>query len=610
MAFFGMCVGFRVGMINSFDVYNGVTLCQLVPLFHQMVRLLGPTEPSQWLVSGLLLGTYQLVYESSWGLLLMAGGTLALIFARRKKVWAAFVITALIAIMLAAVEGGIFSNVLARSNQKAANEVEALKGMHVSLSFPKQRFLQLPVTTARYQRLSGALNSPWFRKLAPELEDGYLFVFHPRFLMAFWIQVWLAPLSLWLLRKNRAGLAFWLFGMWSFLVPGLVEFGERYEKEYFIWEFLAGFGFAVAFGMALGQGIDRLGGWRGGARVIPLYALLCLSLVGGVKVFHEAFEDLSRNDLRWSLDAGWWRVVHPDLGLEFADLEAMEWLGSRCSPGDQVLSNLGSEVNTFGLWPDAILSSRTGAHVAGRFRPVRGLKSHGYPIYNRDGQSKAFALTGDIGYLQAIGVRWFYADLKKLPPTALQNLTERSPQHSPPFVDSGGFSRQVFEIPALQPDQTAPKIEAKLEFEPPAPVLRGGKTYPAMLTLRSETKGVVAVKLSARTQEGELDPDCTVVLLTSLEKDSEKTLPFALFTPFSGGPRDYFLDLGEGEVPLELPDFKVESWYWERTDNRPQQPHWCLRHQDFCDHPEDPSPYWCGADQKFCSHEIVRTSDP
>jgi hypothetical protein len=81
-----------------------------------------------------------------------------------------------------------------------------------------------------------------------------------------------------LLRQKEAheGAVLWVFGLTSFLVPALVDFGPVHEREYFRWEFAAGFGFAGALAVALAQL------WRQGRVAKVTVVLLAVAVtIGG-----------------------------------------------------------------------------------------------------------------------------------------------------------------------------------------------------------------------------------------------------------------------------------------------------------------------------------------
>lgn len=581
MAYFGLCVGARVGLINTFDAYNGVASAQLFLLFHVLLRMLDQKRPVQWLYAAFLLGSYQLVYETFWALLFLAGLATALRFVRDRWGWAALVVTAVLALGLAAVEGGVFSNMVSRSNQLESSELDSVRNVTISAGFPKAQLLKIPVTAAPYQRISAAYQSGLFRGFKPtQLETGYLFIFGPQFLYAFWLPVFLAPFVGWWVRRHRVGFTFWSFGLISYLLPGLVGFGERYDLEYFRWEFSAAIGFSVAYGIALAMALERVGKpWSlqtqstGGfefkvdstrrfGQWLLVWALLIASLAPAQKFLNDAVIDVQRDGLP-PLTPGNWRVAHPDLGVDQVDLQAMAWLADHLEPRQKTLTNLGNE-SARGLWPDIVLTARTGAQISGRMRPESGLEEYAYPNYHRDGGPKAFELTGDIGFLQAAEVVWYYADLDKLSEPCALTLSEL--QQKSPLFEVQGARRQVFAIPQASAQLTG--VEVSLEFVP-SPPLRTSQAYPATVTLKNSSekpgRALLTCAYLKQTESQDVeDQDSRYLWLTpELDPGQEVTLGFALVTPFVDG--DFLFRLRAEEKVLQETPVKVD--YWSRLSS-------------------------------------------
>lgn len=577
MAYFGLCVGARVGLINTFDAYNGVASAQLFLLFHILLRMLDHKRPLQWLMAAFLLGSYQLVYETFWAILFIAGLVTAIRFVRSRWGWAALVVTAVLALGLAAVEGGIFADMVGRGNKVEVSEREALRKVSVKAGFPKEQFLQIPVTAAPYQRISAAYESGLFRSFKPKrLDTGYVFIFAPQFLYAFWLPVLLAPLVGWAVRRHRVGFTFWVFGATSYLLPGVVGFGERLDLEYFRWEFSAAIGFSVAFGIALGMGFEQLtkpgtasrgeDGWKVHIRSprelgkwFLCLALLIASLAPAQKFLNDAIIDIQRDGLPVTTP-GNWRVQEKDLGIEPADLLAMEWLAPKIGPEQQTLSNLGGE-SALGLWPDIVLAGKTGTHLAGRMRPEAGLAEYAYPNYHRDGAAKAFTLTGDIGLLQALAIPWYYADLDRLNEAALASLTAL--EGKSPLFEVEGARRQVFPIPSASP--VPAELEVELDFAPPLP-LRTSEAYGGTLKVKNSGSESGRPQLTCaflRQQGGEWVTDQDSLYkwqLAELGAGVQREIPFAVVTPFVDGDYQFVVRQDKEEL-LRVP---VTVEYWRR----------------------------------------------
>jgi len=111
----------------------------------------------------------------------------------------------------------------------------------------------------------------------------YAFILGPDVLLMHWLALYLGlPVGLWLLtKKHPEAQALWVFGLVSFLVPALVDFGPVHEREYFRWEFGAGFGFAGALAGALALGWSTRKAWL---RVVVVVLAILTSLGGERKV--------------------------------------------------------------------------------------------------------------------------------------------------------------------------------------------------------------------------------------------------------------------------------------------------------------------------------------
>lgn len=439
LPFLGICVGFRVGLADTFDGNNGVVYALAIALFYVMLRvfeLLPCSRPGPplglWCTAGVLLGVYQIVYETHFGLFLLTGAVLLVpalwTSQHRGRVLLGVMVTVGIALTLACSEGGPLTD-LAHRSRSTASQAEANTGQHVSLSFPKKNLFCVLATTAEYQRVSPGFRLEAFRKYAPAaLGEGYLNIFSPAFLVTHWLPVFLAPFTLiWLLRRRHwPGLAFWSFGAWAYLVPGLLDFGPIYEWEYFRWEFAAGFAFSVPLGLFCGSLLDTpardgqglLRREEGAVKVvldrrlglIALgWALLIVALLPAEKMLNRAIIEVQKHGWPVQFPASAWRVARPELGVNLADIRCAQQLSQQILPGEVVLTNLGSE-SPLGLWPDCVISSLTGARVAGRSHPPEGSRLHAHPNYHRSALQKALTASARPDLLWNSGVSWLLLD--------------------------------------------------------------------------------------------------------------------------------------------------------------------------------------------------------
>lgn len=439
--FFGMDCGFRVGLIDTFDGSNGLAYPHLVMLFHLMNRILhsDPTEPVPWplwLVSGVALGTYQLVYMTSFALLLVSGLAIFVLKARTRRAWLGLLVTGLLAMLLAVTEGGAFTDLAQRGLRPELNKAVQNQGLRVTVEFPKQHLFQVLTSTAGYHRTSVAYQTSLFEGLyQPPRGEGYMYLWDPQFMRTHWLPLYLAPLSLWLLRGSALGLSFWVFGVISYLLPGLFYFGPIFEHEYFRWEFSAAFGLAAALGLALGDWLEknplRLGRspWslsfgEGSGRYLVAWLIVISSLVAGEKAINDAIIASGKDGFRWFPSMRQWRLSEPTFALSEDTLQACEWLRQRTQPGQQVLTNFLTG-RPAGLWPDVVAATLSGVFPAGHAYPSETEGGpHGNPAFHPNAVYHAFWASADLTLLANTRVAWLLADTTKLDSALLTRLRD------------------------------------------------------------------------------------------------------------------------------------------------------------------------------------------
>lgn len=210
-------------------------------LFLLMLLALKPPGKGLTILTGLALGTYALVYETHFAVLV-----LALPLAARGTLPAV-----LLAVALAAVQGGLLTSLLTPSaGPAAATQAVSLQGLK-------------PLT----------LTSPNGREYP---------LFSLRFLKAQSLGWWLLPFTLTQVRRNRYARLAVLVGLAAVAIPAVLNLG-RFNVEALRLVFLAGLGFAVALGCALG---------RANPRVLVLAALAVA--VTGLPTFRLHYHELWR----------------------------------------------------------------------------------------------------------------------------------------------------------------------------------------------------------------------------------------------------------------------------------------------------------------------------
>lgn len=499
--FYGACVGFRVGLVDTTDGNNGLVYALYLLLMYLMLEVLellpGVPEkprPGLWLLAGFILGIYQLIYETHFGLLLMTAATLLpltwALSSHKKRLLTGVVVTATLALLLATTEGGPITD-LVRSKAIGSQAVSGTADdqvsdlnveQRVSLKFPKQELFKVRATTSDYQRISVGFKSGPFEGSIPAFSpEGYLSIFSPQFLVTHWLPLFLAPLSLfWVLRQRHwAGLSFWIFGTWAYLVPGLIDFGPVYEWEYFRWEFAAGVAWATPLGLLCGDLLspkesleaplykDAERGWtlRLHAAQWPLFAGLSLAVLGllpGEKLLNGAIIDVQKHGFPGPLSPSDWRVSQKDLSVTRADIEVARELASRISKGQTVMTNLGQET-PFGLWPDCVLSGLTGARVSGRARPPVDRRVHAHPNFHRSMLWKSIVATERLDPLWFSDTDWLVIDPLQGPWEALLQASPHA-QLEKEHQSGENERRQLWKLnpPELNPDSPADSKPASM----------------------------------------------------------------------------------------------------------------------------------------------------
>jgi hypothetical protein len=478
MPFFGICVGFRVGLADSFDGNNGVVYALAIALFYTMLRVFEllptrrpPPPAGLWLAAGGMLGVYQIVYETHFGLFLLTGALLlpiALWRSRhRARLLLGVAVTVSLSLGLACSEGGPLTDLFQARTAGAipvASQAQTNMAQHVSMAFPKKELFCVLATSAEYQRLSPGFRLAPFRQRAPSIEgEGYLSVFSPAFLVTHWLPLFTAPLTLlWLLRRRHwPGLAFWIFAAWAYLVPALVDFGPLYEYEYFRWEFAAGFAFSVPLGLMCGSLLDTAGSGgiaRSGRHSVQLtlgrrallvglgWLLLVLALWPAEKMVNQAVIEVQKHGWPWQVPPGAWRVGRPELGVSEPDIACAQRLAEQILPGEMALTNLGSEAPA-GLWPDSVVSALSGARMAGRAHPPEGERLHAHPNSQRSGLEKALMASGRPDLLWNSGITWLLLDPSS---SSLDEALKASP-HALLVTEQGAPNGPVRQLWKLAP---------------------------------------------------------------------------------------------------------------------------------------------------------------
>lgn len=427
LAFGGVSVGSRVGLMDTVDNNNLLVYCVLLTLLSLVVHCAGrPPRFSAFFMLSVLLGVYAIIYETHMVLML---GILCLTpllyfwshselqsFKTSLKTTGLCFLCCLASLMLGAILGGPIQDLALRSigyNKVRIQRFESYESQKVSIKFPKKRLFQVCLGTEAYNRISYVYQSKAFHGIPPRLDQGgYTYVYQPKFLVLHWLALYLAvPCGLYLFAKrNFVGTVCWTFGLSAFLAPALVDFGPVHELEYFRWQFAAGFGFALALGLALGQFAEK----RGVGTRILVALLTALTCYGGIRLVNQTVIAIQResgvlSQRVWNplYPGGFqWITELPELGVDLDDvavtLRVRESLGER----DRLLTGLFPRSNVE-LLSEASLMGLIGARAVGHQSPPPWLPVGAYP-YFRDANWSVFWSHYDPRALAGLQADWIY----------------------------------------------------------------------------------------------------------------------------------------------------------------------------------------------------------
>ena len=487
MIFFGMDCGHRVGMLDSFDGVDGLAFPQLVLLTHVIFRVFLGSGWPVWLVCGLVLGTYQLVSMTFFALFLMAGLGLFLLKARTREAWTGLAVVAVLSAGLVLFDGG------------------AIGGGFVTQS----ALFQVRLSTNPEHRTSVAYNASLFRSLdRPARVEGDVSLFSPELLRLHWLPLYLAPLTLWMVRRWVLGLFYWIFGAVAFLLPGLLAVGPPplFEAELFRLEMAAAYGFAGALALALAevlesrpisfsrQPVPALSFAPGSGRYLLALAVLVASLAAGEKAVNDAIIDSGEKGFRWFPTVRQWRLEQPVFGMTADAMDACAWLRKRTRPGQRVLTNL-LDGRPTGLWPDTAVATLAGVFSAGhaRLSDADG-STRDHLAFGESSLSKAFWASADLSLLEGTGIRWLLADTARLRPEVVKKLEEMPHQTFGAWLAVGVPERAGVE--AGEWSLTGPVSV------PPGPDLRPGERFDLRVPFRSDKESRAVLKV----QDSTVDP--------------------------------------------------------------------------------------------------------
>ncbi|MCA9791402.1 MAG: hypothetical protein KC910_06390, partial [Candidatus Eremiobacteraeota bacterium] len=405
MVFFGIAVGGRGGALDTFQNNNSLVHVLMVLVLFLIERTWRGGDPVVAGLCGACLGSLAIVYETHFGLLsmvLLAGGLLGPRSSLKRRL-GRVALALLVAGLLAISQGGVFTGLVKRGGP--TNEVEMTQHQTVRLRFPKRNFGCVRLGYGGFQRMSYARRWLARPRTVPAGGNFYAPIWSLEVLQLHWFATWLAPLSAIFLWRRGQWLAggYWLFGLFAYTVPGVVDFGPVFEFEYFRWQYAAGLGFACALGVVVGLL------WRDGARPRRLLVLLILMLCLGpwLSTFAPPVWRAARSYplamVSWS-GPYWLRENGYRVQIDRDDLSMARYLRQVSQPGQRVLVDFPAG----GGWD--IYYESTFHAIAGLFSVGHSLPEPGDPVgffpYRAGSSTRAFWANPSLERLALLAPDW------------------------------------------------------------------------------------------------------------------------------------------------------------------------------------------------------------
>lgn len=421
--FFGISVGARVGLMDTYD-NNNLLVYVLLLLF---VALETATRKNWWthLFLGLSLGVYGIIYETHLVLFLMVLWLGPLCWSRAEgglgwRLWLRPLGLSVMALVVAASLGGPIQDLALRGlglREAQVDHAATYQEQRVQIQFPKQNLFQILVGPERYRRLSYVYQGKAFSGLHAtgsgssdaRSDFHYAFILGPEVILLHWLALYLGlPAGLLLLRRRHAeGTVLWLFGLFAFLTPALVDFGPVHEREYFRWEFAAGFGFAGGLACAL-----SLFWSRGKLARVGIVLLALLVTLGGERKLNKtliAIEKMEPEHRQRALKPWYpaprdWILEAPELRMTPELMAAAGKLKELSRPDDRMVCDLDARAH-WDIFRESTMCGLAGLRSVGHVSPPPWMQDGIAPFF-RTASWNALWQTGDVRILPFLGSRW------------------------------------------------------------------------------------------------------------------------------------------------------------------------------------------------------------
>jgi len=442
-AYLGVHSELRGGLLETFQNNNTLVYLFLFLNIFLLARCLRGGTSLDTLLCGISLGTYSLVYETHFCVLIGAlVATMAVAFVRQKEpcreALSKIIAILAIALLLALTQGGTLTNVLRRSTlrfEAASSEDLATWPQKLNIHFPKAGLRLTSYRGGDYAIFSSQLVG----------EAGTAVCFLPLCLPFF------------LIRRIYLGTLFTFVGFFAIAVPAAVDFGSYYNADCFRFLFLAGVSGAFAGGIVVGFLLES-------APAFSKVARLALALLLGpaaaylfapsISHAYGSFQGFWREPELHYWSSREWAVKGPP-GCQSVDLMAAAIIRDLAQPGDRMLTTFDFQTatprSTATLSRESVLSSFFGLYIVGTGLRVEANDESSMLMSNYEGASLtkiAFLHTGDVQMLRPLGIRFLYVDPLSLQPVVFQRLREEPRLDLVAEVHSGLEERWIWQVRA------------------------------------------------------------------------------------------------------------------------------------------------------------------
>ena len=556
-AFAGVNFVGRRGLLETFQNNNAFAFLFLFVSIYLFLSALTRRSINLTVLGGLAFGTFALIYETSYGLLVLTFTAFPVVLCALRRRWRLryFTITAgilLLSAVLALVQGGTLSELTKRrlSGRNAeifAQSAEESRGAHEPrIRIPKPGFTITAGLTAQEHPL-------WSWHI---VEGAGAFV--PLLPLTAFLMGW---------RRKPWGLLVGSLSVAAVLVPAVVDFGIlNSESPRFL--IVGGVGAAMLFGVSLGVAWDwasRRGKWAGLALAAGLICVAAVAFWPSTRVAFEVTRRAVRYPREHYLVVEEWGCARPVRGrnCEPIDVSAAVLLRPVIQKGERVLVDFRDDHADVLMSAQGTFSTIARAALAGatlRALP-EGNVSQMFPFVDGAGfRARAFFATGEVGLLDDLGVSYVYLNPEAAAPDVYRRI-----QHDPRLErilhlewPGGRAVREAYRVkPAMTAlEWIAPEGLSVISLEPP-PRMLAGRVYPVRLVLSGTGRqGRTAVRLSYEIRH----PDGRLETWTD-----EVRLPVDLQP---AGPRHWIGTLWLA-TPLEVGDHDVSIYGWDGNTRVP-----------------------------------------